>query len=85
MEISNIRLNQSLGSAEAHYTEQIKMLSTKIEDLTSKYLSAEKQARLLKLKCNEVKSRRRSSTGIRPDEFLINKKLFTNNKMLIKN
>ena len=73
MEIANIRLNQSLGSAEAHYTEQIKMLSTKIEDLTSKYLSAEKQARLLKLKCNEVKSRRRSSTGIRPDEFLINK------------
>lgn len=73
MEIANIRLNQSLGSAESHYTQQMKMLSTKIEDLTAKYLSAEKQARLLKLKCNEVKSRRRSSTGIRPDEFLINK------------
>ena len=73
MEISNIRLNQSLASAEAHYTEQIKLLSTKIEDLTSKYLTAEKQSRLLKLKCNEGKSRRRSSTGIRPDEFLINK------------
>ena len=73
MEIANIRLNQSLSGAESHYTEQIKMLSTKIEDLTSKYLGAEKQARTLKLKCNEVKSRRRSSTGIRPDEFLINK------------
>ena len=73
MEIANIRLNQSLESAEANYTQQMKMLSTKIEDLTSKYLAAEKQARLLKLKCNEAKSRRRSSTGIRPDEFLINK------------
>ena len=73
MEIANIRLNQSLSGAESAYTEQIKMLSTKIEDLTSKYLGAEKQARTLKLKCNEGKSRRRSSTGIRPDEFLVNK------------
>ena len=73
MEIANIRLNQSLSGAESHHTQQIKMLSTKIEDLTAKYLGAEKQARMLKLKCNEGKSRRRSSTGIRPDEFLINK------------
>ena len=73
MEINNIRLSQSLGSVEAQYQEQLRMLSTKIEDLTSKYLSAEKQSRLLKLKVSDTKSRRRSSTGIRPDEFLINK------------
>jgi len=73
MEIVNIRLNQSLNNTEAHYTEQLKMMSTKIEDLTAKYLSAEKHVRTLKMKCTESKSRRRSSTGIRPEEILVNK------------
>jgi len=73
MEIVNIRLNQSLSNTEAHYTEQLRMMSTKIEDLTAKYLAAEKNVRTLKMKCTEGKSRRRSSTGIRPDEILVNK------------
>ena len=73
MELVNIRLNQSLSKADARHTEQIKMFSTKIEDLTTKYLAAEKQARTLKLKCYEGKSRRRSSTGLRPEEILVNK------------
>jgi len=73
MEIVNIRLNQSLNNTEAHYVEQMRMMSTKIEDLTAKYLAAEKHVRTLKMKCTESKSRRRSSTGIRPDEILVNK------------
>merc|ERR1712128_313665 len=73
MEIVNIRLNQSLNNTEAHYIEQLRMMSTKIEDLTAKYLAAEKHVRTLKMKCTEGKSRRRSSTGIRPDEILVNK------------
>merc|ERR1719150_2993008 len=49
------------------------MMSTKIEYLTAQYLAAEKNVRTLKMKCTEGKSRRRSSTGIRPDEILVNK------------
>lgn len=73
MELVNIRLQQSLASSESQYCEQLRQMSSKIEDLTGKYLAAEKQVRSLKLKGAEGKGRRRSSTGIRPEEFLVNK------------
>ena len=73
MELVNIRLQQSQASCEEHNSEQQRQMSTKIEDLTAKYLAAEKQVRSLKAKGTESRGRRRSSTGIRPDEFLVNK------------
>ena len=73
MELVNIRLRQSLATSEAQHAEDQRQMSTKIEDLTSKYLATERQVRTLKLKGAEGKGRRRSSTGIRPDEFLVNK------------
>lgn len=73
MELVNIRLKGSLSSVEEQYADQLKVMTANINDLTAKYLAAEKQVRSLKVKCAEGKSRRRSSTGIRPDEFLVNK------------
>merc|ERR1719232_1175846 len=73
MELVNIRLQQSLASLEVQQAEQVRQMSTKIEDLTGKYLASERQVRTLKLKGADGKSRRRSSTGIRPEEFLVNK------------
>merc|ERR1719400_140773 len=73
MELVNIRLQQSLASVEEQQSEQLRQMSTKIEDLTGKYLASERQVRSLKLKGADGKSRRRSSTGIRPEEFLVNK------------
>merc|ERR1719507_2101108 len=73
MELVNIRLQQSLASVEEQQSEQLRQMSTKIEDLTGKYLASERQGRSLKLKGADGKSRRRSSTGIRPEEFLVNK------------
>merc|ERR1719175_17395 len=73
MELMNIRLQQSLASVEEQQSEQLRQMSTKIEDLTGKYLASERQVRSLKLKGADGKSRRRSSTGIRPEEFLVNK------------
>jgi hypothetical protein len=50
-------------------------MRSKVEDLTVKYLAAEKQVRSLKLKLKNAdgsgKERRRSSTGIKPDELLV--------------
>ena len=73
MELVNIRLQQSLASVEEQHAEQLRQMSTKIEDLTGKYVASERQVRSLKLKVADGKGRRRSSTGIRPEEFLVNK------------
>merc|ERR1719507_1845202 len=73
MELVNIRLQQSLASVEEQQSEQLRQMSTKIEDLTGKYVASERQVRSLKLKVADGKGRRRSSTGIRPEEFLVNK------------
>ena len=75
LEIKNLQLNQALKTADSKTVEETKMLSNKIEDLTCKYLSAEKQVRILKgkLKGPEGKERRRSSTGIRQEELLVHR------------
>jgi len=72
-EIKNMQINQNMQSKEKHHEENMRMLSNKIEDLTSKYLASERQVRNLKLKLKspEGKERRRSSTGVRPDELLV--------------
>ena len=75
MEIKNIQLNQALSTSEKLHADEVRMMSNKIEDLTSKYLASEKQVRSLKLKVkgSEGKERRRSSTNIRPDELLVHR------------
>lgn len=74
-EIKNLQICQNLKNKEIQYGEEMKMLSNKIEDLTSKYLSSERQVRNLKLKLKgpEGKERRRSSTGVRPDELIVHR------------
>ena len=72
-EIKNMQINQSFQSKEKSHGDSIKMLTNKIEDLTSKYLASERQVRNLKIKLKspEGRERRRSSTGVRPDELLV--------------
>merc|ERR1719495_61847 len=79
MEIKNMQMNQTLKNSGTQHGEEMKMMSNKIEDLTSKYLAAEKQVRNLKLKIksSEGKERRRSSTGIRQDELLVHREAET--------
>ena len=74
-EITNMQLSQALKTAESKTMEETKLLSCRIEDLTSKYLTAEKQVRTLKAKIKDSggKERRRSSTGIRQDELLVHR------------
>ena len=75
-EIKHHQVSQALANKESQNIEELRLMSSKIEDLTVKYLAAEKQVRSLKLKLKNVdgssgKERRRSSTGIKPDELLV--------------
>ena len=73
MEIQNLQLSQSLKTTENQYQDELKMLTNKIEDLTGKYLSSEKQVRTLKQKVKSTEGRERRRSSIRTDDHHTNR------------
>ncbi|XP_068233114.1 protein outspread isoform X22 [Palaemon carinicauda] len=62
MELCNLKLKQDLKGSEGDFNSQLNLMTCRIQDLTNKLTSSEKQVRLLKQKVSRAESRDRRRT-----------------------
>ncbi|XP_042862407.1 protein outspread-like isoform X16 [Penaeus japonicus] len=62
IELSNLKLRQDLKGSEGDFNSQLNLMTCRIQDLTNKLTTSEKQVRLLKQKISRAESRDRRRT-----------------------
>ena len=76
LELKNFTLNQDLSNLDNSYKSQISLMADRIQDLTMKLSSAEKQNRIIKSKVHHTKDKYRSLSLITNTEsFLVQKEI----------
>ncbi|XP_017785989.1 PREDICTED: protein outspread isoform X2 [Nicrophorus vespilloides] len=75
LELENVSLKSSLDMAEQESQAQSTLMASRVQDLTNKYATVEKQARSLKSKLQDSREKRRSLSLKGRENFSINKEV----------